>query len=536
MTTLSLHDLNQDHVDSFTCLQSANKQLVHLKRRGWAKKLSVKVLDVIVSYGWEMVKKMLDIVRVSLTGCAKPSDIDMLKMVASHIGMNAVKQIEGSNSFNNGNLFKAAFAASRKYLDAAFGGKPLDETTFEAARATLRHNIKALLNTKEFLDSDVAFMEYCNIQPPSEATGSVRTALFKAVADAFATKHPQNAAAVQDKLLELLEAEAPEHTAAIVPKPRRKLPRPPPHLRLTDDEPIPKELGPFQNNLPVPRATTDSHRNLALVNVSHTSDMANGTQQCMDSPRVNLIDIDVESFQLGIDWARSNTPKPTTTDEFESPTAKELLKDIKADLAKEARLSKVRARKVGQKVDGVADQVDGVGKKIERVDKKVDRVGKKVDAVSIAQREAMEDLATLARSQDTVLSRVSRSGLQSGWLQQTRSRSPRRASATRRSTFDAATTSRPSEPLWHPLWPANMPAHAPLSKLSRVLASGQPERPLASERQANEMMDGGRVRAGLDCSAPHLYCASSFEPMRCSQVLCCVVCWSVYLEKVLNAS
>ena len=81
------------------------------------------------------------------------------------------------------------------------------------------------------------------------------------------------------------------------------------------------------------------------------------------------------------------------------------LKDIKADLAKEARLSKVRARKVGQKVDGVADQVDGVGKKIERVDKKVDRVGKKVDAVSIAQREAMEDLATLARSQDT-LSRV----------------------------------------------------------------------------------------------------------------------------------
>ena len=33
------------------------------------------------------------------------------------------------------------------------------------------------------------------------------------------------------------------------------------------------------------------------------------------------------------------------------------------------------------------------------------------------------------------------------------------------------------------------------------------------------MMDGEGVRAGLDCSAPHLYCASSSEPMRCSQVL-----------------
>jgi hypothetical protein len=44
---------------------------------------------------------------------------------------------------------------------------------------------------------------------------------------------------------------------------------------------------------------------------------------------------------------------------------------------------------------------------------------------------------------------------------------------------------------------------------------------------SNGMMDGERVRAGLDCSAPHLYCASSSEPMRCSQVLCCVVGWSV---------
>ena len=454
MTTLSLLDLNQDHADSFTFLQSSNKHLVHLERRGWAKKLSVKVLAIIISYGWEMVKKMLDIVRVSLTGCAKPSDIDMLKMVASHIGMNVVKQIEGSNSFNNGNLFKAAFAISRKYLDMAFARKPLDETTFEAARATLRQNLKALLNTKEFLDSDAAFMEYCNTEPPSEATGSVRTALFKATADAFATKHPQNAAAVQDKLLELLEAEAPEHSAAeattaaaptvdpapishpkrtvawsenvdklppvfdpaptfpaaIVAKPRRKLPRPPPHLRLTDDEPIPRELRPFQGSLPFPLATTDSPRNLASVNVSDTSDMPKGeTQESVNGPRVNvkvhLKDIDVESFQLGIDWAQSNTPKPPTTDESESPTSKDLLKDIKEDLAKQARLSKMRARKVSQKVDGVADQVGGVGKKVDRVGKKVDGVGTKVDAVSIAQRESMEDLATLARSQGT-LSRV----------------------------------------------------------------------------------------------------------------------------------
>ena len=41
---------------------------------------------------------------------------------------------------------------------------------------------------------------------------------------------------------------------------------------------------------------------------------------------------------------------------------------------------------------------------------------------------------------------------------------------------------------------------------------------------SNEMMDGEGVRAGLDCSAPHLYCASSSEPMRCSQVVYCVVC------------
>ena len=47
---------------------------------------------------------------------------------------------------------------------------------------------------------------------------------------------------------------------------------------------------------------------------------------------------------------------------------------------------------------------------------------------------------------------------------------------------------------------------------------------------SNEMMDGERVRAraqACSASAPHLYCASSSEPMRCSQVLYCVVCWSV---------
>ena len=39
------------------------------------------------------------------------------------------------------------------------------------------------------------------------------------------------------------------------------------------------------------------------------------------------------------------------------------------------------------------------------------------------------------------------------------------------------------------------------------------------------------MRAGLDCSAPHLYCVSSSEPMSCSHVASVVndVCWSVML-------
>ena len=47
---------------------------------------------------------------------------------------------------------------------------------------------------------------------------------------------------------------------------------------------------------------------------------------------------------------------------------------------------------------------------------------------------------------------------------------------------------------------------------------------------SNEMVDGERVRAGLDCSAPHLYCASSSEPVNlCAARKYCLACRIVFI-------
>jgi hypothetical protein len=452
---LTVFHLDAGAASAFVLAKHLTPAKVRLELRGTAKLLSVMVLEYFLASDWYTLEKFFAI-HMTATGNEKIT-LDSFKALTSHIGMAGVGQHEISSNFKQGALFQSLFMQARRLLDSAFKGKELNKESFDRVKHALLPNITKLLEEEDALAARTSYGEFSHKISGMTSVKDVdmTNILVKLTAEGYANKHPKKKVALLAFVSSQADA-APIDATPIDAKPfdatpidatpidpapagaapadatptvlvqSKKKREPPACLRLTDVEPLPKEVVPAIS-LPLGLAPAGSTpaRGSAPAGSMPAGSAPAGSMPAGSAPAGSapiavqgigapICVVDADSFRKGAEWAMSHSQphtsraqpqaQPAAASASLSPETKAKLNDI-YELAKSSS-GDLATLKDGQtslhaKSDEHArglSEVKAGQSKLLRKQKKLEEAASEAQAQRMAQMEAIEGLAAIQQT------------------------------------------------------------------------------------------------------------------------------------------